>query len=145
MTKARLAAILAVALGTLTFAAAVYSTIANFPRGLILAALLIGAATAGWYGLIRRGAPRIAGLGCAALLVLASLLVVILDGGVPEAILVGAAALGAITAAKAAVTIHVPLAERGRPGPSGAVLQPEVRGRKGGAVQARRARRGHEA
>ena len=43
-------------------------------------------------------------------------LVVILDGGVPEAIVVGAAAFGAIAAAKAAVSVHVPLAER-RPPP----------------------------
>ena len=109
MTNARLAAIVALALGLLTLAAAAYSVIANFPRGLVLAALLIGAATAGWYGLIRRGAGRIAGLGCAAALVLASVLVVILDGGVAEAILVGATALGTVIAAKAAFAVHVPL------------------------------------
>ena len=94
---------------------AAYSTIAEFPRGLIVAALLIGAAVAGWYGLIRRGVARIAGLGCAALLVLACVLIVILDGGVPEAILVGAAAFGAVAAAKAAVSIHVPLADAAPP------------------------------
>ena len=37
MTKARLAAILAVVLGALTLGAAAYSAIANFPRGLIVA------------------------------------------------------------------------------------------------------------
>ena len=111
MNKARLAAILALGLGGLVLAVAAYSTITEFPRGLIVAALLIGAAVAGWYGLIRRGIARIAGLGCAALLVLACVLIVILDGGVPEAILVGAAAFGAVAAAKAAVSIHVPLAD----------------------------------
>ena len=110
---------------------AAYSTITEFPRGLIVAALLIGAAVAGWYGLIRRGIARIAGLGCAALLVLACVLIVILDGGVPEAILVGAAAFGAVAAAKAAVSIHVPLAERRAAGAPGALLQPEVRRRQG--------------
>jgi diacylglycerol kinase family enzyme len=109
MTNARLAALFAVALGVLTLAVAAYSVIANFPRGLVLAALLIGAATAGWYGLIRRGAGRIAGLGCAAALVLASVLVVILDGGVAEAALVGATALGTVIAAKAVFAVHVPL------------------------------------
>ena len=74
MSKPRLAAILAVALGALTLAGGLYSAVANFPRGLLVAALLIGAATAAWYGLIRRGAPRIAGLGCAALLVLVCVL-----------------------------------------------------------------------
>ncbi len=111
MTKPRLAATLALGLALLTVAAASYSTIANFPRGLILAVLLIGAAASGWYGLIRRGAARIAGLGCTALLVLACVLIVILDGGVPEAIVIGAAALATVTAAKAAVAIHVPLAD----------------------------------
>jgi len=109
MTKPRLAAILAVVLGAVAVGAAAYSSIANFPRGLIVAALLIGAAAAGSYGLIRRGPARIAGLSCAALLVLACVLIVILDGGVPEAILVGAAAFGVIAAAKATVSIHVPL------------------------------------
>ena len=107
--KAQLAAILALGLGRLVFAVAAYSTITEFPRGLIVAALLIGAAAAGLYGLIRRGIARIAGLGCAALFVLACVIIVILDGGVPEAILIGAAAFGAIAAAKTAVAIHVPL------------------------------------
>jgi diacylglycerol kinase family enzyme len=111
MSQPRVAAILALALGALALAVVVYSTIASFPRGLIVAALLIGAATAGWYGLIRRGAARIVGMTCAALLVVGCVLVVILDGGVAEAIVVGAAALGAIATAKAAVAIHVPLAD----------------------------------
>jgi diacylglycerol kinase family enzyme len=115
MNKPRLAAILAVALGALTLGVAAYSIIANFPRGLILAALLIGAAAAAWYGLIRRGAARIAGLGCAAVLVLACVLVVILDGGVLEGIVVAAAAFGAVAAAKASVSIHVPLPDAQSP------------------------------
>ncbi len=85
MTQSRLAAILALVLAALTLAAAGYSVIASFPRGLILAALLVGAAAAGWYGLIRRGTPRVFGLGGAATLVLTSVLVVVLDGGVAGA------------------------------------------------------------
>ena len=111
MNRPRLAAILALGLGALTLGAAAYSAVTEFPRGLIVAVLLIGAAVAGWYGLIRRGFARIAGLGLSALLALACVLVVILDGGLPEMIVVGAAAFGAVTAAKAAVAIHVPLAE----------------------------------
>ena len=109
MKRAQLAAILAVGLGALALAAAAYSAIANFPRGLIVAVLLIAAAAAALYGLIHRGAARIAGLGCAALLLLACVLIVILDGGVPEAIVIAVAAFGAIAAAKAAVAVHVPL------------------------------------
>ena len=43
-TSSRAAAIIALVLAALTVAAAVYSSIANFPRGLILALLLIVAA-----------------------------------------------------------------------------------------------------
>jgi diacylglycerol kinase family enzyme len=42
-------------------------------------------------------------------------LIVILDGGLPEAIVIGAAAFGAVTAAKAAVSVHVPLADAAPP------------------------------
>ena len=115
MSKSRLAAILALGLGGLALGAAAYTVISEFPRGLIVAALLIGAAVAAWHGLIRRGIARVAGVSCAALLVLASVLVVILDGGVLEAILVGAAAFGALAAAKAAFSIHVPLPDAAPP------------------------------
>jgi len=109
MNKTRPAAILALALAALTIAEAAYMTVANFPRGLIVAVLLIGAAVTAWYGLIRRGGRRIAGLGCAAALVLASLLIVIVDGGLAGAIAIAATAAGAVVAARAAFTVHVPL------------------------------------
>ena len=115
MTNPRIAAILAVTLAALTIAAATYSVIASFPRGLIIAVLLIGAAIVGWYGLIRRGARRAVGLAAAAVLVLATLLIVILDGGVPEAIVVGAMALGTLVAAKVAFAVHIPLADADPP------------------------------
>jgi diacylglycerol kinase family enzyme len=115
MNSPRPAAVVALALAVLTVAAAAYSVIANFPRGLVIAGLLIGAAVVGWYGLIRRGARRTAGLGFAAALVLATLLVVILDGGVLEAVLIGALALGTVLAAKAAFAVHVPLADAAPP------------------------------
>jgi len=75
-TSSRAAAIIALVLAALTVATAVYSAIANFPRGLILAMLLIGAALGAWYGLLRRGLARVVGLGLAALLALAAVLIV---------------------------------------------------------------------
>ena len=60
MTRPRLAAILVLA--ALTLAATALSVIANFPRGLILAALLVGAGVAGRHRRRshrdRRRAPR---------------------------------------------------------------------------------------
>ena len=120
MTQPRLAAILALVLAALTLAAAAYAMIAAFPRGLILAALLVGAAIAGWYGLIRRGTPRVLGLAVAATLVLTSVLVVILDGGLAELVLVGVMAFATVAATKAAFAVHVPLP--GAPDPVRSVL-----------------------
>ncbi len=115
MSNTRPAAILALALAALTLIAATYSVIANFPRGLIIAVLLIGAAIVGWYGLIRRGARRLAGLGLAAALLVATLLIVILDGGVLEAVVVGATAFATVIATKVAFVVHIPLADASPP------------------------------
>jgi diacylglycerol kinase family enzyme len=109
MTRPRMAAILALVLAALTLAATAYSMIANFPRGLILAALLVGAGVGAWYGLIRRGTPRLFGVGLAATLVLAAVLIVILDGGVAEFVVVGATAFATVATTKAAFAVHVPL------------------------------------
>jgi diacylglycerol kinase family enzyme len=109
MTQPWLAAILALVFAALTLAVVTYSVIASFPRGLILAGLLMGAGIAGWYGLIRRGNPRVFGLGVAATLVLTALLIVILDGGVAEFVVVGALAFATVAASKAAFAVHVPL------------------------------------
>jgi diacylglycerol kinase family enzyme len=109
MTQPRPAAILALVAAALTVAAATSSVIASFPRGLVLAALLVGAAIAGWYGLIRRGTLRAAGLGLAATLVLAAVLIVILDGGVAELVVVAVTASATVAATKAAFAVHVPL------------------------------------
>jgi diacylglycerol kinase family enzyme len=107
--KPRLAAIIALVLAALTLAAAVYVVVASFPRGLILAVLLIGSGVAGWYGLLRRGVPRFAGLGVAGLLALAAVLIVVLDSGVLDLLLVGVAAFATVAATKAAFAFKRPL------------------------------------
>ena len=109
MSKARLAAIAAIGLGALALGVAAYTVVSEFPRGPIVAALLIAAAVFAWHGLIRRGIARVAGVICAAGLALAAVLIVILDGGVPEAIAVGAAAFGALAAARVALVTRVAL------------------------------------
>ena len=113
--KPRAAAIIALVLAALTVAAAIYSVIANFPRGLILALLLVGAALAAWYGLLRRGFARVVGLGLAALLALAAVLVVIFDSGVFELVLIGVLAFGTVAATKAAFAVRVPLPDAADP------------------------------
>jgi diacylglycerol kinase family enzyme len=96
-------------LAALTVAAAIYSAIANFPRGLILVVLLIGAALAAWYGLLRTGFARVAGLGSAALLVVVAVLIVILDSGIFELVLIGALAFATVAVTKVAFAVRVPL------------------------------------
>ena len=56
-----------------------------------------------------QGHPRVVGLGLAATLVLTSVLIVILDGGVAEFVVVGAMAFATVAATKAAFAVHVPL------------------------------------
>ena len=107
-------------LAALTVAAASYSAVANFPCGPILAVLLIGAAIAAWYGLLRRGVPRVAGLGVAVVLALAAVLIVIFDSGVLELVLIGTGALATVVASKAAFAVRVPLP--GAPDPARPVL-----------------------
>ena len=116
MSKARLAAILAIGLGALALGVAVYSVITEFPRGPIVAALLIPAAFFTWQGLIRRGILRVAGVTCAAGLVLAAVLAVILNGGAPAAIVVAVGAFGALAAARTALVSRVALPDAVPPG-----------------------------
>jgi diacylglycerol kinase family enzyme len=107
-------------LATLTVAAVIYALVSSFPRGLILAALLVAAAVAAWHGLLRTGLPRVVGLGVAALLVVAALVLVIADSGILDLALIGAGAFATVATAKAAFAVHVPLPEA--PDPAHPVL-----------------------
>ncbi|HEV8151706.1 MAG TPA: diacylglycerol kinase family protein, partial [Solirubrobacteraceae bacterium] len=109
MPNHRVASIIALVLAGLTVGAAAYAVVASFPRGLVVAALLIGAALISWYGLLRRGAMRVAGLGGAAALVVGAVLIVLLDSGVLELVLIGAGASATVAATKAAFAMRVPL------------------------------------
>jgi diacylglycerol kinase family enzyme len=64
----RLAAILAILGGGVALALAAYVFVADFPRGLIVVACVLGALGAAWLGLLRRGAARLFGTIAAALL-----------------------------------------------------------------------------
>jgi diacylglycerol kinase family enzyme len=120
MTPRRAAAIVALALFAVGLAAGAYFAVTTFPDGLFLVALLIASAGASWYGLIRRGFARIAGLGCAALLLLGSVVWVIASGGIVDLVVVGLAALGGVAASRRAFAVRVPLP--GAPDPARPVL-----------------------
>ena len=99
----RVAAAVALTLGPATLLLAAYTVVVEFPRGLLVLGLVALALTAGWFGLLRTGAPRIAGVAVALLALGAAALVLVTDGDhVPEAVLIAAGAAGTFTAAGAA-------------------------------------------
>jgi diacylglycerol kinase family enzyme len=67
MSARRIAAIGALLLGSSGFGLAVVVAVQEFPRGLIVLTCVALAAAAAWYGLLRRGALRVAGLSVGAL------------------------------------------------------------------------------
>ncbi len=113
--KPRLIATLAIVLAALTVAAAIYSVVANFPRGLILAVLLIAAASVAWYGLLRADFRRVVALVAAAVLALAAVVLVLVDSGVLELVLIGAAALATLAATKVVFSVHRQLPDAADP------------------------------
>jgi hypothetical protein len=109
MTRSRAAAIAALLLGAFVVAAMAHFVVQSFPHGLIVGALLIGAVAVGWYGLVRTGFRRIAGLVCAAGLLVASAVLVIAAGGVVDEIAITAGAIGVAAASRMAFAVRVPL------------------------------------
>jgi diacylglycerol kinase family enzyme len=62
MRRERAAAVAALVVGVAAVALALLVTVLEYPRGLIVLALLVAAAAAIWNGILRRGAPRTLGL-----------------------------------------------------------------------------------
>ena len=117
----RAAAVAALLIPAVTVVLVVVVMAQEFPRVLIVCGLLLIGFAAVWYGLLRRGASRAAGLavGIAALGALAGLLVTNGDH-VGLAIAVAAGLALAAAAAKAALVYHAPLSDA--PAPKRAVL-----------------------
>ena len=93
MSARRPAAIAALLLGVAGMALAIVVAVQEFPRGLIaLACVALGAAGA-WYGVLRRGAVRVAGLAVGALGLAAAFLVVAGDRLLEEVLVLAAVAL----------------------------------------------------
>lgn len=109
MSPQRAAAIGALLLGVGAFAFAVVVAVQEFPRGLIALACVAVAVAAAWYGVIRRGPARIAGLSVGVLGVAAAVLLLLRDGVLEEVVIVVALALGC-ACARAAFTANPELA-----------------------------------
>ena len=108
MSIQRLAALAAILLAAATVVAAVIALIVNFPRGLFVLLLAVLALAAGWQGVLHRGMVRVIGIAIA-VVALAAVLVLLLSRDVVDTIVIVAAGLGAIAAARAAFTSHADL------------------------------------
>jgi diacylglycerol kinase family enzyme len=108
MNTRRIAAIGALLLGFGGFGLAVVVAVQEFPRGLIALACVAVAAAAAWYGILRRGAARIAGLAIGAL-GLGAAIVLLASDRLLEALLVLAALVLGCICARAAFAVRTDL------------------------------------
>src|SRR5437588_6456670 len=109
MPMQRLAAVAALVLAAATVVAAAVALIINFPRGLFVLLLAFVALAAGWHGVLHRGLVRVLGIAIA-LVALAAVVALLLSRDVVDTIVIVAAGVGAIAAARAAFTSHAQLA-----------------------------------
>ncbi len=105
MSARRIAAVAALLLGFGGLGLAVVVAVQEFPRGLIALACVAVAAAAAWYGILRRGAVRIAGLAIGAL-GLGAAIVLLASDRLLEALLVVAALVLSCACARAAFAIR---------------------------------------
>ena len=73
--RRRIAAVVALVAGVATVVLAAVISVNEFPRGLVLLACVLVAGACAWYGALRRGVPRVAGLAVAALALAAAVVV----------------------------------------------------------------------
>ncbi len=117
----RLAALAALASAAVLAILSIDIALSQFPRGLIVIALLALAVTAAWYGLTRTGGARLLGSGIATLAVAGIVAELIADGDHLAQALVIVVGLGLmLLATRSAFRIHVPLP--GAPDPRHPVL-----------------------
>ena len=106
--RRRLAAIAAIVLAAAGLALAIAVAVDEFPRGLVVLALTVLALGAAWYGVLRRGMARIAGLAAAAVLFVAGVVFVISSARVADLVVIALLA-AAVGVARIAFSAHVAL------------------------------------
>ncbi len=109
MTRARLMAIVALALLAIGAGAAAYDVVDDFPRALIVVAALALGLWIGWAGVLRTGAARVALLVAAVALLAVCVVAISNEGIVLGDLAVVVCLLGAAAAARLAFAVHTPL------------------------------------
>jgi Diacylglycerol kinase catalytic domain len=109
MSVRRIAAIGALLLGLGGLALAVVVAVQEFPRGLIALGCVVVAVSAAWYGVLRRGAVRVAGLSVGVLGLGAAILLLLSDRLLEQVLVVAALVLsGACARAAFGLRVHLP-------------------------------------
>lgn len=111
----RLAAIAVLALLVACAVVAVLSAVESFPRGLVIGAILVAAVLAGWAGIRRRGAGRIAFLSVGAALVVAAVVVTFVGGLILNSLLAIAFLVASLVIARRVFTVRAHLTPAPRP------------------------------
>ena len=109
MRRQQSAAVVALVVGAATVVLAVVVAVNEFPRGLGLAGCVLVAGASAWYGVLRRGAARVAGLTVAALALAGAVALLVFEGPPFVDLLVVAGLLVALAAARASLAVHVDL------------------------------------
>jgi diacylglycerol kinase family enzyme len=132
MSRTRGAAILALATGAATLAVATAIAVSEFPRGPVVLVLVAVAAVAAWYGVLRRGAARVAGL-IGAALGLAGVVALLLTGGplIAQGLVV-AGLLVSLSAARTGLGVRVELPGAAAPNRPVLFFNPRSGGGKAG-------------
>jgi diacylglycerol kinase family enzyme len=105
----RLLATIALVTGAATFVLALVVAVSEFPRGLgLLGCVLMAGATA-WYGILRRGFARVAGLTVAVLAIAVAVALVVAGGSPLVDLLVVVGLLVSLAASRATLAVHVDL------------------------------------
>lgn len=125
----RLAAVGALALAVVSVVVAVVTAVNHFPRGPVVLVLAVVALGAGWQGALRRGVVRWLLIGLA-LVALAVALVLLLGRDPVATIVVVAAAIGALAAARAAFSVPIRLTALPRPDRPVLIFNPRSGGGK---------------
>ena len=115
MSRRRLAAIAAIVLAAATVVLAIVVAIEDFPQGVWVVLCLLVAAAAAWFGLVRRGAARLASLVVATLALAGGIVLIATHGRLIEDLAVLAGAVLSLGAARAAFVVHVSLPDARAP------------------------------
>ena len=105
----RLVAIGALVAAAATIVLAVVVAVGEFPRGLLLVGCVLITGVAAWYGVLRRGLPRVVGLIVAGLGLVGALFLLLTRGAPFVDVLVVVGLLVSLAAARAAFAVHVDL------------------------------------